>query len=412
MDAPPELTTSDDVAPLTGTGRRTRVVRALTTQEFQPWRYAIVVVVFTRIAFIGASYLAQWLTAGGHGKPAEGIRAIWNRWDATNLIAIAQDGYGDPATSNSAAYFPLFPKLIAALRALRIDPAIAGMAINALACVVAFAFLYKLAYDAALLDATSAEDSVYAHTTGRRAVLLLALFPTSVFLVAPYTEPIFLAGAIPAFYYARRGRWNLVGVLAAVAVGARFAGLLLLAGLAAEFLRQRNFVKQQVVTFTLAMVTAVTPFLYYMLLLNRISGNPWLFVEAQRRGWGRGFAGPIDSFRNTWRIAFDRNDYPTNWIMGWRLEILFALAGLLAVLWMLRKREYGYAAFCGAVLLVMATNAWYYSIPRALLTFFPIPILLALAIGRRPRLYEPVLLGFAAFSIVGVVAYTRGAWFF
>ena len=73
---------------------------------------------------------------------------------------------------------------------------------------------------------------------GRRASLYLLFFPTAVFLVAPYSESLFLAGAIPAFYYARRKRWIMAGMFAAVAMGARAAGIFLLFGLLVEFVRQ------------------------------------------------------------------------------------------------------------------------------------------------------------------------------
>ena len=36
--------------------------------------------------------------------------SLWNHWDATNYLAIAQHGY---STMNSFAFFPLFPLLIA-----------------------------------------------------------------------------------------------------------------------------------------------------------------------------------------------------------------------------------------------------------------------------------------------------------
>lgn len=366
-------------------------------ESLRPWFYALSVVVAVRVLFIAVAWAASWFSIGGSGFKGGGVLDIWNQWDAANFLRIAQDGYTDP---NTAAYFPLFPKMIAGISALGIKPVAAGMLINSVACVVAFAYLFKLA------------DRDAGRGAGRRAVLYLALAPLGVFLVAPYTEAVFLAGAIPAFYYAREGRWHLAGVFAAIATGARFAGLFVIAGIAVEFLRRREFSRAKIMQLLLALGTGLAPFAFYMLFLDRISGNPWLFVEAQRRGWGRGFVGPVDALVNTWHAAFDRADYPTNWIMAWRIEIIFAFIGLGLIVWAAVRKEWGYATYMAGLHAVMITNSWYYSVPRAVLTFFPAAILLASYTGRKPQRHEPLLIAFSVMATAGVVTYTRGGWFF
>ena len=60
------------------------------------------------------------------------------------------------------------------------------------------------------------------------AVLLLCVFPASVFLGAPYSESLFLAASVGAFYAARTGHWAAAGAAAAAASATRSAGVLLL----------------------------------------------------------------------------------------------------------------------------------------------------------------------------------------
>ena len=136
--------------------------------------------------------------AAGQGPITEGFLDIWARWDARHFVIVAELGWVDPdvLAARPAAFFPLYPLAIRALIALGITP-VARRASGRLdiATWVACAFLIKLA------------EEELGGGAGRRAALYLLVFPTAVFLAAPYSEALFLAGAIPAFYFARRGRW-------------------------------------------------------------------------------------------------------------------------------------------------------------------------------------------------------------
>jgi Gpi18-like mannosyltransferase len=243
--------------------------------------------------------------------------------------------------------------------------------------------------------------------SGGRAVAFLVFFPTALFLVAPYTEALFLAGAVAAFYYAKQGRWLLVALPAAIAMGTRAAGVFLLAGLMVEFLIQRDFSRAKVRDATAALVAASLPLLAYFAYLQSRTGNFFYYFQMQREGWGRSFTSPRDSFLLTWRTWNESTD--TNWIMVWRLEIVAALLGLLVVAWAWRRREGGYATYMGLSLAALLTSTWYFSIPRMMLSFFPIAIFMATA--RRIR-HDYVLAASAGLAVLGTIVFTRGAWFF
>ncbi len=66
--------------------------------------------------------------------------------------------------------------------------------------------------------------------------MLLALFPTSLFFGAPYTESLFLLLSVGAFYAARTGRWPVAGLLAAAASAARPVGVCLVVPLGVLYL--------------------------------------------------------------------------------------------------------------------------------------------------------------------------------
>jgi hypothetical protein len=366
-----------------------------------PWWDAAKIVLATRLLFLLLGYAASFfLSTSTEGLPEAGFLDIWVRWDATRFLVTADVGYEGPGSfPNSYAFFPFFPLAVRALSFLGLSGVVAGMLISTLSSWVALAFLHKLA-----------EEEVGAGA-GRRAALYLALFPTGLFLVAPYSEALFLAGAIPAFYFARRQRWHLVGPPAALAMGTRFAGVFLLLGLTVEAIRRLERTPREVLTAGLSLVMGVLPLLGYAAFLTQAKGDPFYFVTDQRLGWGRSFVGPFAALQNT----FDRWDDPTqstSFLVAYRVEVIAALVGVSFVGWALRKREWGYAAYMGSLLLVLLTSTEYFSIPRILLTFFPAFVFLAEATLRTPRLHELYLLGTTVIASLGVVVYTRGAWFF
>jgi hypothetical protein len=374
-----------------------------TSSTANVWLEALKLVAFARVVYLVVAYLAASFLASSDGSSDIGVFEMWTRWDARHFLEIGEFGYTDARSdAHATAFFPLWPLLIRALSATGITPALAGMLLAAAASVVAVAYLYRLAEEELGRDA------------GRRASLYLLFFPTAVFLVAPYSESLFLAGAIPAFYYARRGHWIASGMYAAVAMGARAAGAFLLCGLVLEFVRQRNFSRAVLRRVLVAAVIALLPLVAFGAYLWQVKGDPLYFFTDQRLGWGRDFSGPLEALRTTWEgTRVDAGEgVLTNFVIGWRVEIVAVALGILALVWALIKREWGYAGYMGVYLVFLVTSTIYLSVPRMLLSMFPIVLFMAAWTGRDTRRHETVLLGFAAIAMLGVVAFTRQAWFY
>jgi Mannosyltransferase (PIG-V) len=367
------------------------------------WLDALKLVAFTRALYLVVAYLAVSFLASTEGSSDVGVIEMWTRWDARHFLEVAEYGYTDPRTDpHATAFFPLFPLQIRLLTAVGMTPGLAGMLISFGSSVVAVAYLYRLAEEELGPDA------------GRRAALYLLFFPTAVFLVAPYSEALFLAGAIPAFYYARHRRWLRAGAFAALAMGARMAGAFLLVGLALEWLRQRELNRAAVLRGLLAGALALAPLVAYAAYLWQVNEDPLYFLTDQRLGWGRSFSSPVEALRTTWkgtRVEAGEGAL-TNFVIAWRVEIVAVVMGLLFVGVALFKREWGYAGFMGTFLLALMTSSVYLSVPRMLLSMFPIVLFLAEWTRRNQRRHESVLLAFSTIAVLGVVAFTREAWFY
>lgn len=364
-----------------------------------PWVRAAVVVVGVRVVFFAIAYAASYyLSPDTEGPPGGGVFDLWVQWDALRFLTTSEHGYTSPAaTPNATAFFPLFPLALRPFTLLGFSPALAGAIVSGLASWVALAYLYRLAEH-------------HHPGTGTNAMLYLALFPTALFLIAPYSESLFLAGAIAAFFYARSGRWHLVGIPAAVAMGSRFAGVFLLAGLLIEFLRQGDRTRERVMNAAVSLVVGTLPLLAYAAYLAQVKGDPLYFFVDQRQGWGRTLTSPLAALSN----SFDRLQIETsgNLMMIYRLEIVGAAVGIAFVAWALAKREWGYAAFMGLTLAALLVSSEYMSIPRILVTFFPVSIFAAQLTRRSATAHEIYLFSTTALMTMGVLVYTRGGWYF
>jgi len=178
-------------------------------------------------ALVWACGISAFLVAGvgadaryDHGGLTKSFGAVGNalaapavRWDSNWYVDIAHHGYANGAVE--PAFFPLYPLLMRAVGVVTGSVVLAGVLISFAAFAVALTLLHRLT--ALELGADAA----------RRTVVLLAFFPTALFFSAVYTEALFLALELGAFYAARRGRWAWAGALGALGAATRNTGSLL-----------------------------------------------------------------------------------------------------------------------------------------------------------------------------------------
>lgn len=336
--------------------------------------------------------VALLVIAAAHG--VHGFLEGWDSWDVTQLREIAQFGYaGFPAhyaDEDVAAFFPGFPLVLHVAHWLVPSWTAAGLVVSLVAGAVACAYLGRLA----------ALDGV----DGGLAVLALVLSPYAVFLFAGYSEALFLALALPGWWAARRGHWAAASLLVAGAAAVRISGLFLAVALVVQWWvssRDRG---------VLAWLAA--PFLVllgYAAYLHHLTGD-WLgWFHAQQHGWQRSLAWPWTAFRTTWRAAF-HGHYSPEYTWSFRAEIVAVLVGVLVTAVLLRRREWGEATYVGLSVAALATSSFYLSVARATLLWFPLWLLLAEALDRRPWLRTAYLATSPPLMAAGVLTFTAGHW--
>ena len=183
----------------------------------------LAVVLVVKFCALVLSFSA-WLVL--QNQPA-GLLSLWNRWDAPHYVDIAKYGYSAVGEQRLFIVFPpLFPLLIK-LFALAIPSyELAALLVSNLASALASIYLFKLAR----LDLSE--------SAALRSVFYFCIFPTAYFLIAGYSESLFLLLAISCIYYARTRRWTLTGIAGMLATATRLTGLALVPALLCELLQQ------------------------------------------------------------------------------------------------------------------------------------------------------------------------------
>jgi hypothetical protein len=336
-------------------------------------KVALLVVLIAKVAVFAVGYASAYTTAVASEDSTDPVQLVMNqftKWDSPHYMFIAENGYvneGDPA--NFIVFFPLYPVLV---RLITFDFAyvnLSGLIIANLSSIVAVVYLFKLAK----LD--------YDDSTAKKAVLYLSVFPTAYFLSAPFTEGLFLALVIASLYYARNNKWPLSGVLGVLAALTRLAGLLLLPVLVVEYFHQKNW---KIKTVDLKLFWTSLPifgFLTYLIINYVVTGGFFTFMEVERVHWYQtlnpvgGLAGAVG-----W---LGSSNFPSNLTLGYA-QIIFAAFGLSMLLASYKaKLRPSYQVYLLLTWMLSVSTSFWISVPRYVLTMFPMFLTLALFSQKR-----------------------------
>jgi hypothetical protein len=345
------------------------------------------------------------------------ITDVWARWDSVWFLRVAEHGYSSSASWDTA-FYPLYPGLVALLGTIFFGHyVVAGLVISLGASLGAFVLLHRLAE-----ERLGAEGA-------RRTVLYLAVFPMSLFLIAVYSESLFLLLAVAAFVLAERGRWLPAWGVAGLAILTRIAGVALLPALAVMAWRSPD--RRRALA---GPALPVVMFAAYPAYLAASTGNAWAFVSAQKH-WSRhlSYAGPLggiwQGLQGGWAAieqfasgSHTHNYWPAVSItdsdpMRTAAINLGALLFLVLFLWLSvvawRRLGTAYGLYCLvslAIPLSVPSSRWpLYSMPRFGLVAFPIFLALAV-VGGRPRLHTAILATSAILLGVAVSQWALWQW--
>ena len=322
-----------------------------------------------------------------------------SRWDAGWYVEIAQDGYRyEPSSPSNAAFFPLYPVLIRVIHALLFLPTDDYWWLVTAIALSNVALLIGLTYFRALLTMDFDETLV------SRAITYLLIFPTTFFFSGVYSESLFLALTVAAFYYARTNRWLLACVLAALATLTRSQGMILALPLLIEYLCERNFRLQKVGWNITAFALIPAALLAFAFLLKLKFGN-WTVMFDVQSIWGRHLMWPWHPL--AW---FLRHAPPLSPEHHDRLDFGFLLVLLGAAVSGLRRLRTSYSAYIWTAVVFFSCWGMLGSIPRFDLVIFPLFIVLALIGARRRAFHLGYVVASSMLAALFMVMHSQWNW--
>lgn len=329
--------------------------------------FTAVVVKILLLMFAGHSYHVTQDKKLGNWQD---FLALLTRWDATSYVFISQHGYVTEGPERFyLAYFPLYPLLIAAGALIFRDHLLSAFIISAIASIVLAVVFRKLVR----LD--------YSERISQAAVLFMFIFPTAFFLHVPYTESLFLALVVIAFWAARTRKWILAGVIGMFAASTRINGMVLFPALFLEAYHQYR-AERQVNYRWLSVMLIPLGFISYLTVNYVVSGSPITFLAYQRENWGKALTLPFSAFKGAFEAYLYRN--PSEGHMVGYEELLFAAIGFVAIVLGWRSLRNSYRLWMVINWLLFVCTSFILSVPRYTLTMFPIFILMA-AVARRSQ---------------------------
>jgi hypothetical protein len=318
----------------------------------------------------------------------------WARYDACWFLTIAQHGYRDAIAGGEdmrAAFFPLFPSLVAGLTPVVRLPMIAGLVISNACYLVFLVLLWTLV----------ARD--WGERVAHAAVWTYLLFPSAFFLSGVYSESVLLATTTGALLMARQARWLAAGLLAALATLTRPLGIVAIVPVLVEYAAWRRSTTPDApprLARIIAPVAAAA--VAYVVLAWIVFGNPLAVVEMQASVRGD-FSAPWQPFVDMWRTGPRLHAFNNSLI-----DAVLALAALASLPVLFATLPIGYACYALVVIIVPVSQSLM-SFNRLLLPSFPHAILLARAMNR-PRVGSTLYPLFSIGQAVWMAAFATWHW--
>lgn len=266
--------------------------------------FPIVVYVVWRIAHLLAIWWLQ--RAGGAGVVDTSLYYDGERYQ--RIMQYGYATYGNPSGTTempNSAFFPLVSWLAAPIYSVTRSVAWSSQIVANVTGLASFITVWGL-------SKTWRNERI-----GRRAVLLLALIPSSLYLWQFYSEGLFIALAAGGLWADRRGRRVIAGLCFFGLATTRSIGFLVPAALVAvrvvaplvgALFRRGRPPARRVEWWTLAYLAAALAGLgIVMVVLWQQAGDPLAFMHVQK-DWGRGLSGPWTSVINGYQLLYPTGD--------------------------------------------------------------------------------------------------------
>jgi hypothetical protein len=339
------------------------------------------------------------------------LTASWQQWDGNWFTWIVEHGYRAahhaPEPSGlylRPAFYPGYPLLARGVYEL-LHPL--GMGVTAALLLTNQLLVFPMAILLFLL----ARELTGSSERGVRTVQYLLVFPFAYFLLAPYSETLFLL-CVAGFAWALiTRRYGLAAAFGAVGTATRPAGLVLPVVLAIALLEQHRWrwrsLKLRDVGLTLGSLSGAVVYAIYQWIEF---GQPTYAQHVEWIFWGRKFTVAV------WNViakSFGHPPLSAGRVLGQPVEVFIVLPLLVAFLLLSRGvwTRYGapMGALCALLVLVPLCSGSTLSLNRYMLAPLPCFVLLAGLTRRGVWDFAYRTVG-AVCAALFLVMFTHGIW--
>ncbi len=315
--------------------------------------------------------------------------------DATRYIDVAQHRYvtqGENAIN--LVFYPLYPLLMRWLGWLTFSLPLAGVIVSHVGCGIASILLYELI----LLDGEK--------RNAWDGVLLMALYPFSMFALGVFTEGLFLALSIGCLYALRKRNFLAAGVVGFLAALTRTQGMLLFFPAVYEWVTLRFGPKKEKLCWQDAFLLLIPAgFGVYLGVNAALWGNCFQFLKFEAgEPWYQSTQWVGANIAQHYQLG---HSYPgLAWIIYYpQIALYFIILGVLFY-GINRKERTAYLLYGGVYLGFSFLSGWMISGGRYMLCCVPVYIILAKLKDGLARRF--LLLGAAMLFVLYSLLYLRG----
>lgn len=348
---------------------------------WESYRPVILLFIAWRLLLAAAEYVSPYLFPLRDGFL--GLYSPWANMDGEHYLSIANVGY----QQYNVAFFPVYPFLMRWLNGPEVQLLTqTGIIISHVSFLLALLVFYTL------LKARGEKIATW-------SVVFLLAFPTSFYFAAVYSESVFFLFAILSVYCIFQKRLFLGGIFGMLSSATRLFGIFLIF----FAVNNKRIIKQTFFLIPLGLI-------FYVIYLYALNGDPLAFLHVQPVfGAGRSGNAIIFPPQVLYRYVKIALTVQFNAFVYWIAMLeLITFAGSLYLLWigLKEKMQFSYILYSASIILVPTLTGTFSSLPRYVLSAFPLFIILG-SMHNRMIKYALVFV-FVVLQFLLAAAYLRG----
>jgi hypothetical protein len=235
------------------------------------------------------------------------------------------------------------------------------------------------------------------------SIFTLLAFPTALFGVAVYSESTFLLLACLTLYFLEKKRFIFAAFVSAIATTTRLVAVFLIIPFVFEYIKSINYKIRNLNIKVLLIPASISGIFLYSLYLY-LKFNDAFYFSTVESVWHRTFINPIStiySYLTINPLGKPFNDY---------LDLASTLGFLSILIIGIKKIPISWWLFSLLVILVPASTGTLTSMPRYVLSAFPVFILMAIYLEKRPVLKLLIWGTFLILQVSLAILFVNGFW--